>query len=374
MPVAAPGIRAAGLAEGLRAHGHDVNVAIPQDVLAQLFGDDIPPPPNGALVAAPTSLQQVIVDGEFTVVVFINANLAPHLRPIPGVHYVYDLFAPKLLESLASPSPARPWQDLSAEKSRAMALADSVWVNGRRKLGYGLSWLLRPDVDAIRTTEFGLPSIVNAHVADRLSVVEMPVPLPADLTTPPAAHGGERIRLGVAGYSQEWSALTQIHRGHQLFVDAGHELHALLPAHWGGGDAPAPRNALPKETTIHSGPLIFEDFARWVRGMDAMVDVFAATSERRFAMITRSAVALRLGVPLVHAVDSEIADIVEEHDAGWTLDPGDNDGWQRVSNELTDPGILEQKRRGAAAASRERFAPTAALASAAQALSQMASR
>ena len=46
-----------------------------------------------------------------------------------------------------------------------MALADSVWVNGNRKLGYGLGWLVRPDVDAIRTNEFGLPSVVDATVA-----------------------------------------------------------------------------------------------------------------------------------------------------------------------------------------------------------------
>ncbi len=374
VPVAAPGIRAAGLAEGLREHGHEVTVLVPADLLALLFGHETPEPPKGAIVTQPATIHDIIIERRFEVVVFINANLSPHLRPIPGVHFVYDLFAPKLLESLASSGATRPWQDQSAEKSRAMALADSVWVNGHRKLGYGLGWLVRPDVDAIRTGDFGLPSIVDADVADRLSVVEMPVPLPEGLRSTPPASDKPGIRLGVAGYAQAWSALAAVHPGHQLLVDNGHELHALLPGHWGGAPSSTPSNALPSGTIHHHGPMIFDEFARWVQGMDAMVDVFAATAERRFAMITRSAVALRLGVPLIHAVDSEISDIVQQHDAGWVLDPDDLDAWKRVCSELGDPAILERKRAGASHASTTRFAPSAALARAAAALAAAAER
>ena len=116
--------------------------------------------------------------------------------------------------------------------------------------------------------------------------------------------------------------------------------------------------------------MLFEHFAQWVHGMDAMVDVFAATAERRFAMITRSAVALRLGVPLIHAVDSEISDIVRHHNAGWVLDPDDIDGWGRVCDEIRNPAIVEAKQRGAADASARRFAPEASLERAASSLAK----
>ena len=374
VPVAAPGIRAAGLAEGLRDHAHDVTVLVPADLLATLFGQALPDPPTGVIIAQPPAIHNIIVDGNYEVVVFINANLTPHLRPIPGVHFVYDLFAPKLLESLASTGATRPWQEGSSVKSRAMALADSVWVNGHRKLGYGLGWLVRPDVDAIRTREFGLPSIVDASVADRLSVVEMPVPLPNGLSSTAPAREGPGIRLGIAGYAQAWSSLPAVHPGHQLLVDHGFELHALLPGHWGGTPSSTPSNALPARTVHHHGPMVFEEFARWVQGMDAMVDVFAATAERRFAMITRSAVALRLGVPLIHAVDSEISDIVQQHDAGWVMNPNDMDAWERVSRESSDPTILQRKRIGAMEASTKRFAPKAALTHAADALKTASER
>lgn len=372
VPVAAPGLRAAGLAEGLRLHGHEVTVAVPGDLLTSLFGPTVPQPPAGAVVVQPPELMQTISNGAFSVVVFINANLTPHLHPLTGVHFVYDLFAPKLLESLASSGPSRPWHEQSAEKSRAMALADSVWVNGNRKLGYGLGWLVRPDVDRLRTTEFGLPSLVDADVANRLTVVEMPVPLPDGIDiASPAPSDRPNARLGIAGYAQAWSALASVHPGHQLLIDAGHELHALLPHHWGGSPEHSPSNVLPAGTVQHRGPLQFREFAAWVQTMDAMVDVFTATAERRFAMITRSAVALRLGIPLIHAVDSEIADIVVDHNAGWVLDPNDQHRWKVIADEVRDPTIRIEKQRGAIEASEQRFAPGVALAAAAASLTSV---
>ena len=116
---------------------------------------------------------------------------------------------------------------------------------------------------------------------------------------------------------------------------------------------------------MHEGPLAFDEFGRWVQSMDAMVDLFEPSAERTFAMITRSAVALRLGVPLIHAVDSEISDLISAYNAGWVLDPGDIDGWNRVAQEVADPALLLQKREGAKRVSVERLSPEASLATAA---------
>lgn len=373
VPVAAPGLRAAGLAEGLRAHGHDVSVSVPSGVADAVTGVRAAEPPPFVQIVDPRSLMDHIVSGGFEVVVFSNANMTPHLEPRAGVHFVFDMFAPKLLESLASEHPTRPWQEQALEKERGLALADEVWVNGTRKLGYALGWLVRPAVDAIRQSGFGKPSTADAALLDRVHVVEMPVPLPAgiDATTHTGRgeqRSGEPIRVGVAGYVQQWSALSSVHHAHQLLIDSGHELHAMLPHHWGGAGEAVPTSTLPEGAVIHDGPLLYDDFCRWVQSMDCMVDVFAASRERHFAMITRSAVALRLGVPILHGVDSEIADIVRAHNAGWVIDPDDAQGWATASRELSDPKTLSEKRAGALEVSRERFAPDAALRAVATAL------
>ncbi|MFT7476497.1 MAG: hypothetical protein ACI81L_003452 [Verrucomicrobiales bacterium] len=372
VPVAAPGLRAAGLAEGLRANGIDVEIAVPSDVLANVFGPNTPTAPAGSTIVSPQDLPDHIVKGSFHVVLFINANLTPHLRPIDGVHFVYDMFAPKVLEALASAEQPRRWQAMATEKERALALADSVWVNGERKLGYAVGWMLRNEVDRIRTVEFKKRSLVEGDLFEHMHVVEMPVPLPIGFDIDASSAGSEaNIRIGIGGYSQTWSTLSAVHMGHRALIEAGHELHALLPAHWGRGASKAPTSQLPVEAVVHDGPLLYDDFATWVQSMNAMVDVFEPSPERRFAMITRTAVALRLGVPVIHAVDSEVADLIRNHDAGWVIQPNDLDAWKLVTSEIADPVVLARKRAGARLVSLEHFAPVAALRGAAASLLEL---
>ena len=363
VPVAAPGLRAAGLAEGLRSHGHEVSVSVPADLMRQLFGSQLPPDPHGVHTVEPTALNDFARAQQAEVVVFINSNLTPHLDPGADVHYVYDLFAPKLLELRASGSATQAGiEQLTQTKVRALAMADSVWVNGGRKIAYAREWLDRADVVAARKDRSATPG-------QTISLVEMTVPLPVgvDPQRPDRAQALHPLRIGMAGYAQRWSSLDEVHPGHQLLIDRGHELHVLSPGHWGGSTEPPP-NALPDAAIYHEGPLRYQDFARWVQSTDVMVDVFRPSPERRMAMITRSAVALRLGVPLIHAVDSEISDIVREFDAGWVLDPDNRTSWNQVCDELADDAERARKTVGAIRASEERFAPLVAVAEASEQL------
>ncbi len=363
VPVAAPGLRANGIAEGLRSHGFEVELCVPADVIDALESA-ISAPPHGVTIVRPDDLLDHITLGGFEVVVFVNANLTPHLQPIPGVRFVYDMFAPKLLERLASATADETWEAQVAHKERALALADDVWVNGRRKLGYALGWLLRPGVEQWRTT-FNKDAIVGSDVLSRLAVVEMPIALDSDLE--PSLDGGiGTSAVGVAGYAQQWSQIEQVHQAHQAVVDAGLDLQVLLPRHWGAGDAPTPTSVFPAGATIIDGPLEFGAFARWAQSMGAMIDVFAPTAERYFAMITRTAVSLRLGVPVIHGVDSEVADIIRDYDAGWVVTGDDPTVWATIIAEVTDTETLQRKRAGALRASRERFDPAAALSAAAE--------
>ncbi len=366
VPVAAPGLRAMGLAAGLEANGHDVTVSVPEDLLGLLFNNEIPPAPPGSVIVSPTALMAYIDATSPDVVVFINSNMSSHLEPRPGVRFIYDFFAPKILEATSSTAGGRPFADIATEKERALALADEVWVNGRRKMGYALGWLLRDGVEQLRTDVFGLPSHRSGDLTEPLRLVEMPVPLPNGVTVDDATGSpGPGTRIGIAGYAQNWSTLSAVAPGHSILVEHGHELHALTPQHWAANPADAPNFALPDGVMTHDGPLLFADFATWVQGMDAMVDLFAPSAERSFAMVTRSAVALRLGVPLIHAVDSEISDLVDFYDAGWVLDPNDIDRWHVIAAEVGDSTILARKRSGAKRVSVERFEPRSALAEAA---------
>ena len=372
VPVAAPGIRAAGLTAGLQAHGHDVGMTVPKPVLDRVWTRPTPPsPPTGVSVVDPTDLRTFIEQRRPEIVVFTNANMIPHLAPVEGVRFVFDMFAPKILELLSSGRTDRDWAADATRKERAMALADHVFVNGRRKLGYALGWLLRPSVQRIRTEQFGKPALIDRDPMRHLSLVEMPVPFPTGIELPAEHRTTDgTLRIGNAGYAQAWSVLSTEEPTQQLPLTLGHELHVLAPKHWGGSDD-GNRAPLPRGVVSHDGPLDYPTFARWIQSMDVIADYFEQSAERHMAMITRSAVALRFGVPVIHGVDSEISDMVREADAGWVVAPGDVDGWTAAINAAADPEQLAHKRAGARRLSLERFAPDAALAEAATALSSL---
>jgi len=369
VPVAAPGIRAAGLVAGLRAHGFEVEATVPETII-EIVTDPAHPviAPPAVTVVNPTDLHEFIVTNSFETVVFTNANMAPHLHPVPGTRFVFDMFAPKILELLSSGRTDRDWAREARRKERALALADHVWVNGHRKLGYALGWLLRPSVDRIRTEELGLPRLVTGDPMQYVTTVEMPVPLPAGTEVRDQRPAAGALRVGVAGYVQRWSALDDVPAAYHAATAAGHELHVLQPEHWGGSAPDAEPVADPAGVHRHDGPLGYSDFAAWIQSMDVMVDVFAQSAERHMAMITRSAVALRFGVPVIHGVDSEISDLIRAFDAGWVVEADDVDAWSRAYAECADAEVLARKQRGAIRVSAERFAPDSALAEAAKKL------
>ena len=368
VPVAAPGLRAGGLAEGLRAHGLDVHLAVPAPILDRVWTRPIPPsPPPGTSIVEPAALGEFIAGGGFSHVVFSNANMGPHLAPVPGTSFVFDLFAPKVLELLASGRSDRDWTAEATKKERALALADHVFVNGRRKIAYALGWLLRPSVDRHRTSTLGLDRLIDGDPLEHVSLVEMPVPLPEGIDVrPPGRPPGRELRVGVAGYTQPWSGQGDVSPAIEIPRALGHHVHVLTPPHWGRADAVTPTPIA--GVTQTPGPLDYPTFATWLQTMDVVADHFAPSAERRLAMVTRTTVALRLGIPVIHGADSEVSDLIEEYDAGWVVDAGDEDGWGNALSEASDADRLAAKQRGAVRLSSERFEPGAALATAAKAL------
>ncbi len=51
LPVAAPGLRSFGMAEGLRNHGLDVTIIVPKHLLDRLWNQSTPPPMQPGIIA-----------------------------------------------------------------------------------------------------------------------------------------------------------------------------------------------------------------------------------------------------------------------------------------------------------------------------------
>jgi hypothetical protein len=358
MPVAAPGLRAFGLAEGLRANGLKVKTLVVKSFVERQWGrlgKPVPHPtaPDTEVLSA-RRLARYLESNAPCVAVLINSNQADHVKPMEGVRYVLDFFAPKMLEELYHHGGRYPKEELARlreRKIRAIKLADAFIVNGAKKVPYFLAWLLQADRD-VR----GLP----------LEVVNMAVPLswPEEVGADP-----EIVRFAIAGYLQSWSTLGSWVGALERRLDhpkVGLEL--LVPWHWGGGEerTHASRGDLDRVAAHGAvrthGPMTFSGFQRFLSGVDVAIDLFQHNLEREYAMVTRSVNALACGVPVVHPPFTEVSPMISGYDAGWLVDPADVRAFEAVLDEiLADPDVVRRKKKNARALAAEVIDPAVAV-------------
>ncbi len=346
MPVAAPGLRVFGLAEGLRAHGVEVRTLIVKGFLERQWmrsGRGVPPPtaPNTEVVLA-AQLARYLKARAPATVVLINSNQVENLRPIEGIRYVLDFFAPKMLEILYHHSGEYPEKEigqLRRRKIQAIRLADAFIVNGAKKIPYFLGWMLQADRD-VRD----LP----------LEVVNMCIPLSWD-EAPEARDAGSPVRFAIAGYLHSWSTLGSWVKVLEDHLDRpGVSLDLMVPWHWSvlreyqhTSKADLDRLAGHESVTTH-GPMTFSDFQELVSGVDVAIDLFQHNLEREYAMVTRSIVALSCGVPVIHPPFTEVSPMIAEYDAGWLVDPEDAAAMEAVLGEITEePDAVRRKKQNA---------------------------
>jgi hypothetical protein len=358
MPVAAPGLRAFGLAEGLRANGVKAKTVVTRGFTDRQwlrFGRSVPHPtaPHAEIVSA-RQLARYLESNAPAVAVLINSNQVDHLRPIEGVRYVLDFFAPKMLETLYQHGEGYPKEELAAlrrRKIRAIELADAFIVNGKKKLPYFLAWMLQADRDVRK-----LP----------VEVVNMCAP------TSFSEEGGtvgSSVRFAVAGYLQSWSTLgSWVNVVERQLEHPGMSLDLLLPWHWGGGieRSHESRSDLDRleghESVTTHGPMTFSEFQAFLSKIDVSIDLFQHNLEREYAMVTRSVISLACGVPVIHPPFTEVSPMIAEYDAGWLVDPPDTKALEEViSGILDDPDIVRQKKENARALAAKILDPAVAV-------------
>ena len=357
MPVAAPGLRAFGLAEGLRANGFSVKTVVSKGFVERQwgrFGKPVPHPtaPRTDIVKA-ASLGRYLRANAPADVLLINSNQVDHLQPIPGIRYVLDFFAPKMLETLYQHGDGYPEEELKQlrqRKIRAIKLADAFLCNGRKKLPYFLAWMLQADRDVRE-----LP----------LEVVDMCVPLslPQDVVGP-----SDGVRFAVAGYLQSWARLGGWVTVLEERLDRpGVELDLLTPWHWSRREhlheskGDLDRLGRHPSVTTH-GSMTFSEFRSFLSDVDVTIDLFEHNLEREYAMVTRSVVSLAAGVPVIHPPFTEVSDMISAYDAGWLVDPQDTREVARILDEtIQDPDLLRRKKENARTLARAVIDPAVAV-------------
>ena len=332
MPVAAPGLRAFGLTAGLRTNGVNAKTVILRgsaDGQWLRFGKSIPhPTAPDTEVVSPRKLVRYLESHAPAVVVLINSNQVDYVKPIEGIRYVLDFFAPKMLEMLYQHGEGYPADELARlrqRKIRAIQLADAFIVNGKKKVPYFLAWTLQADRDIRRLPMEVVNMCVPLHMSESVRVDE------------------DGIRFAVAGYLQSWSTLgSWVEVLESRLERPGVKLDLLTPWHWGGGvgrthvsKGDLDRIGAQPSVTTH-GTMNFSNFQKFLSGVDVTIDLFQHNLEREYAMVTRSIVSLACGTPVIHPPFTEVSSMIEEYDAGWIVDPQDTKTLGRIFDEVIE--------------------------------------
>lgn len=349
MPVAAPGLRAYGLADGLAAHGLKAEIVMVSGPVDRQWNGEVPTPTRaGTMILGADRLHDYLAARRPVTVIITNSNQIDHFEKLPGITMVLDFFAPKMLELTYRDNefPLETFAALRERKKRAIEKADGFIVNGRKKVPYFLAWIMQVDRD-LRETELGVvPMAVPGHFVERKY-------------EPP-------IRLVNAGYLQGWS-----HHGAWVGVlrhvldQGGFELHTLTPPHWGRPEPEEPSESIIElvthPTVVSHSPLRFEEFQSFLASADVSIDLFDWSWEREYAMVTRTVVALACGVPVIHPPFTEVSPVIAEHDAGWLVDPGDEEALESTLLAIRDrPEAVRRKAENARKAWETTFEPGAA--------------
>jgi hypothetical protein len=107
----------------------------------------------------------------------------------------------------------------------------------------------------------------------------------------------------------------------------------------------------------------YRDFRSFLARCHLSIDLFERNPERELAFVTRTAVALAGGLPVIHVPFTEVSPLIRRTDAGWVME---NDDLESLTSALKDATgeleILERKQAGARALASELDPPVATVA------------
>jgi GT2 family glycosyltransferase len=329
LPTVGSGLRAWGIAHGLRAAGHEVVLSMPS--VAAAGREDLLPSEALELTWKPETLLDVCRRADPDVVVVcgwpVLDYLPAHLLDVP---VALDQAGPHLLEREAQHA-GDPAANAEA-KLRAFAKADYFTSSGTVQHRYFEDWLRRAGWD-------------DADLGTRAGVI----PFSLDPALPKREPAAE-LTFVYGGIFLPWqdpsAALEELvseleRRGEGILRFFGGE-HP-----WSRVEAPHFQQLVARlERSPHvvvSGFQPFDGIVDEYRRAHVAVDLMLRNRERELAFTTRTVVYLWCGLPVIYNDYSELSTLIDEYDAGWTVDPSDRTAIRAAIAETFEPEVRARK-------------------------------
>jgi len=344
-PVSGGGIRVWGLGEALRARGHDVVYSVPSGIVPRGEEHDA----LRQLSFEPGDLQRTLLRAEPDVVLVEQWGLATYLDEV-GLPVVLDLHGSLILENAFRRH--RTLASNAAAKIKALHKVDFVICPAVRQRAYFMAWMMMSGAD---------PTSIPIEV--------VPVSMSPDLPQPGEKDDEQPLALVYGGQLWPWidpepallaaaGALDRAEAGTlHLFVQEP-EHTDVLPFD-GSTEIPSrPMNdALKNHPRVRfEGMVSHDELLQRYAAADLAVDLYAWNSERELAYTTRTVEYLWCGLPVIYGDYGELAQLIQEYEAGWTVRPDDAGAVESVvQSVLQDRKELRRRSDNARRLVRERL-------------------
>ena len=353
LPTSGTALRTFGFIQGLRAHGHEVVVSVPKQALQGLkrcfetsglapsVVDEIRELEANAFSA---ENQDAVLARVSPDAILCGHWPAMQLSVKPEQPLIIDLAGPHLLERHYQGSPDQMGAALG--KLSALSTADYFIVSGPSQRLYFLSFLLRAEVE--RAEE---------------RIITIPMPLNPNLPVRKGADTARDTRFVFGGVFLPWQdpshSLTALvkeledrKRGSLKLIGGKHPNYKI-----DNGVYEKLFKSLSESSYVNTKPMLpYEQFIDELLHSDVAIDLMRWNLERQLAVTIRTTTYLWAGVPIIYNDFADLAALIKEYDAGWTIDPESDEAFKKVINEIySKPELVLAKSKNAQRLAHEVF-------------------
>ena len=337
VPATGWGVRGKGIYESLKGCGFDMYYAPLKNAIE---GKDNLPSEITELAFDKKNVDDIIKDISPDVIIFSPWPSASELDQT-DIPVVIDLGGPIILENLFIPD----WDIIHPTESKIEALSkgDFFIVGNKRQKYYYLLWLILAGLDLKTNPMCVVPITLSTDLPEH-----------SDDCYDKFVTGGvfypwqnpfNAINAVVKGLDEAGSGKLKIYRGK-------HPTWNQFPDIFKD-----PEDYITKSNRIEYADIIpYEKLLEDYRNQGVAVDLFDANFERELAAPNRTLTYLWCGLPVIVSRYFEISEDIEEYDAGWAVDPSDEDQIINiVKSILEDLDIVKVKSMNAQRLVREKY-------------------
>ena len=351
-PTSGTALRTFGLAQGLKAHGHEIIVCPPKDAVEGFLKSFEGNPEYSKVKAQVQPLKELAFDSFNQADLIRNLNpdviLCGHwpammLQTKPSQPVIVDLAGPYLLERYFQGDEDHKGATLA--KLKVLSLADYFLVSGPSQRLYFLSYLMRAGVKR--------PESRIRNITMPLSP-EMPQKAKPSKEYPHFLFGGVFLpwqdpSWGLKNLSDY---LSKNQKGALSLVGGPHPNYPIDEGSYENLFQTICSNSRVERT----GMLPYEQFASLMSSADVAFDLMDWNLERQLAVTIRTTTYLWAGLPVIYNDYADLGRLIHQYDAGWLVKPGDNEALETVLNIIyNDPQTVAKKAKNAQTLARNEF-------------------